>query len=319
MVSQALHCRNPHRGRYDFNALVKNNSQLKPYVIRGKHGELTIDFANADAVLALNKALLNDAYQVVHWQIPSGYLCPPIPGRADYIHHIADLLTTHVPNTVMGHRSVPTGSDIRMLDIGTGANCIYPIIASQSYGWKVVGTEVDAHAFDNAKKIVSENSNLSPLINIVRQKDPNLIFEGIIRKHDKYHVSVCNPPFHRTAEEAIDAANQKWLGVGQPQGAQHKAKRTPLNFGGQATELWCQGGELSFLKRMATESRRYANDVCWFTSLVSKNDTVRPLKKRLKELDAETVEVIQMSHGNKITRVIVWSFVPPEQRKNWAI
>jgi 23S rRNA (adenine1618-N6)-methyltransferase len=39
---------------------------------------------------------------------------PPIPGRADYIHQIADLLAT------CNKKVVPTGADIRILDIGVG-------------------------------------------------------------------------------------------------------------------------------------------------------------------------------------------------------
>jgi 23S rRNA (adenine1618-N6)-methyltransferase len=35
--------------------------------------------------------LLISYYDIQKWDIPH-YLCPPIPGRADYIHYIADLL-----------------------------------------------------------------------------------------------------------------------------------------------------------------------------------------------------------------------------------
>ena len=40
----------------------------------------------------LNRAILMHHYGVKSWDIPAGYLCPPIPGRADYIHSVADLL-----------------------------------------------------------------------------------------------------------------------------------------------------------------------------------------------------------------------------------
>ena len=55
-------------------------------------GDESVDFANPAAVKALNRALLRQDYGLDYWDIPAGYLCPPIPGRADYVHYLADLL-----------------------------------------------------------------------------------------------------------------------------------------------------------------------------------------------------------------------------------
>lgn len=89
---QLLHPRNLHQGRYDFAALIATLPQLEAYVRLNPSAEPTIDFTDSQAVLLLNQALLAKYYQVKYWQLPPGYLCPPIPGRADYVHYLADLL-----------------------------------------------------------------------------------------------------------------------------------------------------------------------------------------------------------------------------------
>ncbi|MEE6801750.1 RlmF-related methyltransferase, partial [Escherichia coli O8:H10] len=113
-----LHPRNRHRSRYDLDALCIDEPNLRGFIIATPAGEPTVNFADPEAVKALNKALLAHFYGVKHWDIPDGFLCPPVPGRADYIHHLADLLAeTSVDGAIPRQTSV--------LDIGTGANCIY--------------------------------------------------------------------------------------------------------------------------------------------------------------------------------------------------
>lgn len=120
-----LHPRNRHHQRYDLPALCQAHPDLQGYITLNPLGEQTIDFANPQAVKALNKALLAHFYAVKHWDIPDGFLCPPVPGRADYIHHLADLLA-------QDSGEVPKQATI--LDIGTGANLIYPLITTRRPG-----------------------------------------------------------------------------------------------------------------------------------------------------------------------------------------
>jgi len=54
----SLHPRNKHQGLYDFDALQKAYPKLKPFVMLNKGGIESIDFSDAKAVKALNKALL---------------------------------------------------------------------------------------------------------------------------------------------------------------------------------------------------------------------------------------------------------------------
>jgi len=295
-----LHPRNPHQGRYDLAALCASDPELTPYLKNNPKGEKTIDFSDSYAVLHLNKALLAHYYHVTNWQVPEGYLCPPIPGRADYIHYIADLLTSE------DHPKVPRGKNIRVLDIGTGANCIYPIIGSQSYGWKFIGTDIDPVALKTARVIVQSNPCLSNLIKLRLQPDLNSIFKGIINPTERFDLSMCNPPFHASEAEA-HAANQRK----RSKLAKGKAGKTgkTRNFGGQKNELCCSGGEIGFLTRMANESVEYSRQVNWFTSLVSKGSNIPPLKKILSRLGARKIDVLNMNQRQKASRLIVWSFL----------
>ena len=295
--SGTLHPRNPHQGRYDFSALCEAVPELEGYVRQSPVGEPTINFSDPAAVLCLNQALLSEAYQVRHWMIPSGYLCPPIPGRADMIHYLADLLA--------GDGPVPTGKQVRVLDVGTGANCIYPIIGSQSYGWKFVATDIDPVSVKTARLIVESNPCLSQLVKVVQQKERGSIFKGIIRRRDQYDLTLCNPPFHVSMAAAQASSQRKVKNLSKGRTSRGAAK---LNFGGQNAELWCPGGEVAFITQMIRESVEFAAQVGWFTSLVSKGEHVRGLKQVLTQCGARQVTVIPMSQGQKVSRLLAWRF-----------
>lgn len=291
-----LHAANLHQGNYDFKALCACSEPLKAYLRKNPKGLLTIDFSDADAVLALNQALLKFYYHVDFWQIPKGYLCPPIPGRADYIHYLADLLAKN------NDGKVPEGKQIKVLDIGVGANCIYPIIGSQRYGWSFVGSDIDIVALKTAELISHSNTNLKPFIKLRLQKNKTSIFESIIKKGEKFTLTLCNPPFHASMQDALAGSQRKVNNLNK------QNTKLSLNFGGQENELVCAGGELAFLKQMCVESKNYGQQVEWFSSLVSKSENISPLKKLLEKLQVKQIEVIKMNQGQKISRLIAWHF-----------
>ncbi len=285
-----LHPNNPHKGKYDFEVLSKNIPQLKEYIKKNPRGEDTIDFSDNEAVILLNKALLKTFYNIDNWDIPKSFLVPPIPGRADYIHYIAELLEKK--------------DSVKVLDIGTGANCIYPIIGSQSYGWNFVASDIDSKSIENAQKIIDLNENLKDKIILKLQKNRDNIFEGIIDKTDRFDLTMCNPPFHSSLEEAIKANERKVSNLNKG----NKEIKKGFNFGGQKAELWCNGGELLFLKKMAKESIKFSSQVKWFTSLVSDKDNIKPLIKLLEKLGTKEIKVLEMAQGQKISRVLAWKF-----------
>ena len=86
-IKEGLHPRNRFRARYDFPQLIACSPALGAFVKPNAYGNASIDYADPLAVKALNQALLRQAYDLEHWDIPPGYLCPPIPGRSDYLYH----------------------------------------------------------------------------------------------------------------------------------------------------------------------------------------------------------------------------------------
>lgn len=288
MEKTNLHPRSKHRARYDFSKLKKASPELSKFIVKNKHNnEETVDFANPESLKALNRAILKADYGILEWDIPKDYLCPPIPGRADYIHYAADLLKASAKD-----------ENVRVLDIGTGANCVYPLIGHSEYGWKFVGAELDAKAFDSAKANVARN-HLENSIEIRKQNEKNHIFKGIITAEDSFDLTICNPPFHASKEEAQAGTQRKNRNLGL---------KNKLNFGGLSNELWCEGGEGEFIKKMILESVLYKDQVKWFSTLVSSKENLSGIYGELKRNKALRVETIEMSQGQKISRFVAWSF-----------
>ncbi|EIV1638329.1 TPA: 23S rRNA (adenine(1618)-N(6))-methyltransferase RlmF [Vibrio parahaemolyticus] len=318
IAKSGLHESNAHRGRYDFKKLIVSEPSLASFVIKNPKGEDSINFSDPNAVKMLNKALLTAYYDIDFWDIPEHYLCPPIPGRADYIHRLAELLDGEVKGKYR-HQNV------RALDVGVGANCIYPIVGVTQYGWHYTGSDVDPKSIDSAANIVERNVALNGKIELVQQMSESHIYRGVIQPNDRFDVTTCNPPFHRSAEDAAMGsqrkldnlkANQRKKGV-KSQNSPVKQGKPTLNFGGQNAELWCEGGEAAFIRRMANESQAFSSQVLWFTTLISKKDNVRPMRKQLEKLGVKAVRVVEMSQGQKISRFMAWSFMDKQQRKTW--
>jgi len=294
---QGLHPRNLHRERYDFGALVQSCPELAAFVIQNPYQDTSIDFFNPDAVKMLNRALLKHFYDVQSWDIPPGYLCPPVPGRADYIHHAADLLA-------MGNGgTIPRGEKIHCLDIGVGANCIYPIIGNKAYGWSFVCSDIDPVAIENVQKIIRANPSLKKVVEVRQQKTKSNIFKGILQPGEHFDLVVCNPPFHTSAEEASSGSQRKFSNL-----KGRKIDTPILNFGGQNNELWCQGGEVQFAKQMIAESKQFAGSITWFSILIAKSEHLPALYRALKLAEAPKIITIPMAQGNKISRIVAWSF-----------
>lgn len=302
-----LHPRNKHRSRYDFDQLIKVCPDLKPFVSINKFNIETIDFTDPLAVKILNQALLKQFYNIDIWDIPQNYLCPPIPGRADYIHNIADILASS--NGGM----IPKGKNVTVLDIGVGANCIYPLLGHQEYGWSFIGSDIDSFSIKIANQILQANS-LSKNIELRLQKYSTHIFNGIIKPNEIIDVTMCNPPFHSSAEEAKEGTDRKWKNLGQ-----QKLIKSNLNFGGQSNELWCKGGERAFILKMIEESVSFSQNCLWFTTLVSKSENLPSIYNALKKVNATEIKTVNMSQGSKTSRLVAWTFMNETQHIQWSI
>ncbi|MFY9242669.1 MAG: 23S rRNA (adenine(1618)-N(6))-methyltransferase RlmF [Polaribacter sp.] len=284
MKEKGLHPKNKFSKGYNFDELIVKNPLLKEFVIKNKYDAITIDFSDPKAVKELNKALLFTYDELSVWDFPDENLCPPIPGRLDYIHHLADLLSTE--------------ENINILDIGTGATCIYPLLGVAEYNWQFVATDIDLDSLDTAQDIIDDN-NLDAKIELRQQFNEQQILKEILEDEDSFSATMCNPPFYKSAEEARGANRRKTRNLG------NTAVR---NFSGNNNELWYLGGEKAFLHNYLYESSLFKNKSKWFTSLVSKKENIESLEKSAKKLGVTTFKTIPLNQGNKVTRIVCWRF-----------
>lgn len=282
-----FHPKNIHNTGYDFKVLVKANPALEPYIFTNTYDNLTVDFSDPKAVKEVNRALLFAHYGLKRWEFPDENLCPPIPGRVDYIHHLNDLITDS-----------KISEPISVLDIGTGATCIYPLLGSAIYNWNFVGTDIELDSLDAAQDIIDDN-DLDAQIQLRQQFDESHVLKGIIEPEDAFSISMCNPPFFKSEEEARGANRRKTRNLGT---------NAVRNFSGNNNELWYIGGEKAFLHTYLYESSLYPKACKWFTSLVSKKENVESLQASATKLKASQFKVIPMHQGNKVTRIVAWSF-----------
>lgn len=301
-----LHARNRNRERYDIDALIDAYPEIKRYIVPNKYGEESIEFSNPAAVKYLNKALLSHYYGVKYWDFPDENLVPPIPGRADYIHSIADLLC----ESNMG--TIPTGDKITCLDVGVGASCIYPIIGVTEYGWRFIGSDIDAKSIESAQNIVDSNPSLKGKMECRLQENPKLIFEGIISPDQKVDLVVCNPPFHSSLEEAQKGTRRKVKNLSGT------STSTPeRNFAGISNELIYDGGEYKFTQLMIEQSRKFGKQCYWFSTLVSKQSNHKAVRKLLERNKAHKIVTIPLGTGNKSSRIAAWTFLNKEEQQEW--
>lgn len=305
-VKETLHPRNQHRTGYDFAKLMKVLPALRNFVKPNQYDVESIDFSNPEAVKVLNSALLKSFYGINYWDIPAGYLCPPIPGRADYIHYIADLLAGENEGVI------PTGDKIKALDIGMGANCVYPLIGNSVYGWQFTGTDIDPAAIQSANQIIANNPGLDSRIKSRPQINKANIFKGVITQSEIFDFTMCNPPFHTSLKEAQAGAIKKLNNL-----SNGKQQEAVSNFGGKNNELWCPGGEVAFIRNMADQSALFADRVFWFTTLVSKKDSLPAVYRALHKVKAVEVKTINMAQGQKVSRIVAWTFLDKQDRKDW--
>jgi 23S rRNA (adenine1618-N6)-methyltransferase len=296
-----LHPRNLHREGYDFARLVADTPELEVFTIANPDGQATIDFQDAFAVRMLNRALLKTHYDIDFWDIPATYLCPPIPGRVDYIHYLADLLACS------NDQEIPRGRKIKALDIGTGASLVYPLTGQSEYGWQFTGVDIDPAAIRSAQQICEFNNLRIPLR---LQKLRENTFKGVIEPHDAFHITLCNPPFHASIAQATKGTQRKWRNLG-------KGRSKTLNFGGQNAELWCPGGEIKFIASMVEQSTAFANQCLWFSSLVSKKDNLPPLLKILEKAKVADFKIVEMAQGQKTSRFIAWTYIRRNRRSSF--
>ena len=282
-----MHPDNPFEKEYNFNGLIQSHPKLSEFIIVGKSDRKSIDFGDSKAIIALNTALLKRTFDV-NWELKPGHLCPALPGRLDYLIHVKDIL------------DAPSEKPITMLDIGTGASLIYPLLATAAFDWNCTASEVDIDSIEFAKKLLLLNPNLKTTT-LRNQRVKSKIFHHVMEENDYFDLVVCNPPLYKTQSEAEQRNIRKNKNL-------HNNESISHNFGGHSNELWYKGGEEAFIKTMASESVSYGSQVGWFTCLISNSEHVKTLKRYVRKANPTELRVVEMEQGNKKSRFIAWTF-----------
>ncbi|KAL6628652.1 S-adenosyl-L-methionine dependent methyltransferase [Neocallimastix sp. 'constans'] len=185
-----MHLRNKYYNNVpDFVKLANLYPSLKKYIKynRRSHSRVgTINFKDPRACRELTYALLWCDFNI-RLEIPLDSLCPIIPGRLDYIHWIEDLILNKKNNSnnnkddVIFTNENNTSHDnildfqIKGIDIGTGASCIYPLLACRLHPkWKMEALELNERSYEYAKDNIERN-NLKSQITIRKVKNEQQI------------------------------------------------------------------------------------------------------------------------------------------------
>ena len=68
---------------------------------------------------------------------------------------------------------------------------------------------------------------------------------------------------------------------------------------------------------MIAESTTLANNVLWFTTLVSKAASLPTVYRALKKAGVEQSRTIDMAQGQKQSRIVAWTYLSERQQQAW--
>ena len=263
----------------DFKFLSEEFPEFKKYVYINKYGGYSINWKNPNSIKELVKTILNKFFNITYYEIPENFLIPTLTSRYNYLNYINKLFTKlEIEN-----------KEKILIDIGTGANLIYPLLGYKLYNWKFIASEINEDAINIGKKIIKEN-NLEKEILIIKQNDSKKIFENIINFNNKYLCSICNPPFFDINTEI-------------------KKDNLYTDNEYNYNEVYCEGGEIFFIKEMIKESYIYKKNIFLFSSLIGRKSNMKKIYSVMKNLkEMSLLKKITIKQGKNARWIIIWSF-----------
>ncbi len=263
----------------DFKFLSEEFPEFKKHVYINKYGGYSINWKNPNSIKELVKTILNKFFNITYYEIPENFLIPTLTSRYNYLNYINKLFTKlEIEN-----------KEKILIDIGTGANLIYPLLGYKLYNWKFIASEINEDAINIGKKIIKEN-NLEKEILIIKQNDSKKIFENIINFNNKYLCSICNPPFFDINTEI-------------------KKDNLYTDNEYNYNEVYCEGGEIFFIKEMIKESYIYKKNIFLFSSLIGRKSNMKKIYSVMKNLkEMSLLKKITIKQGKNARWIIIWSF-----------
>ena len=304
-----MHPRNPYRVPPDFVALSNACPALAPYLRHNQQNQqIQLDWSDTKALIELCRALLFCDFGV-RWTLPEQNLCPTVPSRLNYLLWIEDLLALS---------AMSTSGQVTGVDIGTGASCIYPLLGVAHFGWKFIATELDPDSVVAARHNVSLNRwqdkievrqvttsverrsaesclpSRLPTSQTTQDKHASPILCGVLQCGDDIQFCMCNPPFFDFDEMPLPNA----------------ATRPHARCAATQAEQFTPGGEVGFISQLVAESTQLREKVLWYTSLVGRKASLRPILRSLRAASVAHIRTTEIAQGQTWRWAIAWSFVP---------
>ena len=99
------------------------------------------------------------------WDCPVTNLCPRIPSRVNYLLW----LSIHMEEAVT-----------KVVDVGTGATLIYPLIGWKLFRWKFIGLEINQRSYLSSKALVELNKLEECIeVRLSKHEDESILYPNI--------------------------------------------------------------------------------------------------------------------------------------------
>ncbi|XP_066244910.1 U6 small nuclear RNA (adenine-(43)-N(6))-methyltransferase [Euwallacea similis] len=283
-MNRHMHPRNIYKSPPNFKELALEFPEFKPYVKLDFSGKVNFNFKDADALRVLCCTLLKKNFGLTV-NLPKNKLVPTIPLRLNYILWIEDLLDF-----------LQKSDKVKGIDIGTGASCVYPLLAAKKNGWSMVATETDPTSFEYAQNNVN-NNNLQNLVTVVKVPGDSLLNDAI--NGQDFDFCMCNPPFFASTQELHPFFKARSASRPHPKNA----------FVATTTEVVVKGGEVEFIQKMINESKSLKTKVKLYTSMVGQKSHLPALKKSLRQAGVGSFKETEFCQGNTTRWGLAWTFL----------
>ncbi|XP_064618931.1 RNA N6-adenosine-methyltransferase mettl16-like isoform X2 [Lineus longissimus] len=278
-----MHPKNPYRSRKpDFKDLALKYEEFRKYSTQDTGGKVHLDFKAPECLRALSWALLKNDFDI-DVDMPLERLIPTIPLRLNYILWLKDII---------GEKT-----DVHGIDIGCGASCVYPLLASKMYGWKMVTTEVDDLNLTYAKRNVEKNE-MGESIRVVEVKEGSGLSNLLETENCNFDFCMCNPPFFESNIEAYGLTSSR-----KPDRAEPKSVSTASEH-----ESIVEGGEVAYVQQMITDSLQLRNRIRVYTTMLGKKKSAGVLKNELQTKKIKNVASYTFCQGRTMRWGLAWSF-----------
>ena len=185
-----MHPRNPYSAPIGIAELARQFPDVCDHVIsRSANGHIVYDWNAPGATYAVTRALLKRDF-ALDWQQPPQFLCPPVPGRLNYLLWVEDLVL----------QDAAAATSVCVADIGTGASAIFPLIGARRFGWSFIALDSSADALEHARANVDRNC-LQHLVSLrLVPHDGNIA--DALALHPSITHTMCNPPFFSSSSSS---------------------------------------------------------------------------------------------------------------------